>query len=79
MDDPPDLWVLVFRALPGRVPSPVRVRRLLKWADQLGLVCERCRDADASETGELHAVIRALAERVHQQSELLAKRAEKGT
>ena len=74
----PDVWVLVFRALAHDVPAPHRVKRLLKWADSLGLKLVRCRDASNTEDGTLEATIDALCERVWAQAELLAKRAEKG-
>ena len=75
--DEPESWVLVLRPLPRTTPVPQRVRRLLKVASSLGLQCVSVRDAATDESGELQAVIRGLADRVHKQAELLRKSAEK--
>lgn len=77
LDGDPDLWVLTFRPLARDIPVPVRVRKLLKRAAELGLVCLTLRDGTAADSGELERMLEALCERVLQQSELLSKRAEK--
>lgn len=78
MSDPdPDLWAIVLRPLPRDVPVAVRVKRLLKMAASLGLVCVRCRDATVDESGRLEQLVEGLCERVAAQAELLAKQNEK--
>ena len=49
---PEDVWVLHLLPTPGKIPPAVRVRKLLKWADTLGLRCVRCRDATTEERVE---------------------------
>lgn len=75
-DGDPDLWVLTFRPLARPVPVPNRVRKLLKRASELGLVCLTLRDGTAADSGEMERMLQALCERVLQQSELLSKKAE---
>lgn len=78
-DGDPELWTLTFRPLPRDVPVPSRVRKLLKRAAELGLVCVGVRDATSDESGELQRLLEALCERVLVQSEILGKRAERST
>lgn len=77
MDDAEEVWVIVLKPRRDSIPAAVRVRRLLKWADSLGLRCVRVRDAQGGEDGKQSELIQALAERVAVQSELLSQRAEK--
>lgn len=47
----PEEWALVFRPRRSDVPVVQRVKRLLKWADTLGLTCVCVRLASDEELG----------------------------
>lgn len=51
-EPPPDDWVIVLRVRRRTAPAEVRVKRLLKWADQLGLRCILVRNPTAEELRE---------------------------